>query len=46
MSFCHTDRAAVHGGRDDSDEERPGGQSIGQPAEGGRGHPSEAEEGE
>lgn len=46
MSFCTTDCAAVHDGPEDSDEGCPGGQQIGQPAEGGWGHPGEAEEGE
>lgn len=29
----------MHDGPEDSDEGRLGGQSVGQPAEGGRGHP-------
>lgn len=46
MYFCVTDCAAVHDGPEDSDEGCTGGQPIGQPAEGGRGHPCKAEEGE
>lgn len=46
MYFCQTDCAAVHDGPEDTDEECTGGQPIGQPAEGGRSHLGEAEEGE
>lgn len=44
--FLVTDCAAVHDGPEDSDEGCTGGQPIGQPAEGGWGHPCKAEEGE
>ena len=46
MNVCLTDCSAVHVGPEDSDEGRTGGQQIGRPAEGGRGHLGEAEEGE
>lgn len=46
MMLCLTDGAAVHDGPEDSDEGCTRGQPIGQPAEGGRGHPGEVEEGE
>lgn len=36
----------MHDGPEDSDEGCTGGQPIGQPAEGGRGHPGKTEEGE
>lgn len=45
-SLSVTGSAAVHDGPEDSDEGRPGGQPIGGPAEGRRGRPGQAEEGE